>query len=186
MKLHTSAIITIIIMLSVVLSAVYFVWFSPAAQEKKLTELPDDNINKLSNSLQLTDLFDTPVSLKDFKGSVLVVNSWASWCPFCATELPNLEKLAAQYQSQSVAIIAINRAESKPQIESYLSTLPPLPNVLILQNSDDSYYKSSGGFSMPETVLYDQLGNVVVQIRGIFAVEDLQSRIDDLLQKNSP
>ncbi|MBR7618648.1 TlpA family protein disulfide reductase [Phenylobacterium sp. 20VBR1] len=49
-----------------------------------------------------------PVRLADFQGKVLVVNMWATWCGPCIIEMPTLAKLAAEYQGQPVAVVAVS------------------------------------------------------------------------------
>ncbi len=181
MKLDKASIITIVILLLVIAGAVYFVWFSNTAQEKKLDALPNDNFNKVVRSVNLTDLDDRPVSLADYQGSVIVVNTWASWCPFCTQELPDFETLASEYKEKGVVVIAINRAESKLQIQAYLNTLPSFSNTIVLQDVGDSYYKFIGGFSMPETVFYDTDGTVVVHKRGFMRLEEMRQQLETVL-----
>lgn len=177
MKLDKASLITIIVIAIVILGAAYFVWFSDTARERKLDALPTDNFNSIARAINLTDLDDNPVSLSDYRGSVLVVNTWASWCPFCVQELPDFQKLAAEYPEQDVVVLAINRAESKPQIKSYLNTITELNNLIILQDQSDTYYKHIGGFSMPETVFYDTDGNVVVHKRGFMKLDEMRTHV---------
>ena len=49
-----------------------------------------------------------PVRLADFKGKVVVVNMWATWCGPCVIEMPTLARLAAEYQGQPVAVVAVS------------------------------------------------------------------------------
>lgn len=49
-----------------------------------------------------------PVRLADFKGKVVVVNMWATWCGPCVIEMPTLAKLAAAYEGQPVAVVAVS------------------------------------------------------------------------------
>ncbi len=181
MKLDRTALTTIIIILIIIAGAAYYVWFSGAAEDRQMAALPTDNFNKAAQSINLTNLDDNPVELKDFRGKVLVANSWASWCPFCATELKDFESLASEYKDRGVVVLAINRAESKPQIQAYLNTLSNLDNLVILQDKEDSYYKFIGGFSMPETIFYDTKGNVVFHKRGFMKLEEMRSNIESTL-----
>jgi len=59
----------------------------------------------------LEDLDGNMVSLSDFRGQNLVINSWATWCPFCVTELPDFAALQKEFGDQ-IVVIAINRQES--------------------------------------------------------------------------
>lgn len=181
MNINKTTFITFTILLVLLSAAAYLVWFSPSAKERKISALPDDNFNKVSQSLELTDLNGTPVALKDFRGSTLVVNSWASWCPFCIQELPDFERLSQEFADANVKVLAVNRAESKVQIESYLRTLQSFESMLILQDTNDTLYRAMGGFSMPETVFYDTTGNVVFHKRGFMNYEEMKIHLNQAL-----
>jgi cytochrome c biogenesis protein CcmG, thiol:disulfide interchange protein DsbE len=56
----------------------------------------------------LTTLDGKDVSLSDFKGKIVVINVWATWCPPCVREIPRLVRLSEQYGDQGVVILGIN------------------------------------------------------------------------------
>ncbi|MFB3042767.1 MAG: TlpA family protein disulfide reductase, partial [Nitrososphaerales archaeon] len=62
------------------------------------------------------------VSLSDYRGKVVFVNFWATWCPFCVDEIPDLERAFEEYGGD-VAILGINRAESLQKQTGFLSDL---------------------------------------------------------------
>ena len=181
MKTDKASVGTIIIIILVIIGAAYYVWFSNSAKERQLDNLPADNFNKTLGTVTLTDLDDNPVSLSDFNGSVLAVNTWASWCPFCTQELPDFQTLASEYKDKNVIVIAVNRAESKPQIQAYLNTLPNMSDLQILQDKTDSYYKFIGGFSMPETIFYNTEGNVVTHKRGFMKLDEMRTLVEQAI-----
>jgi len=181
MKFDKSSIITISVILVIITGAAYYVWFSNAAQERKFETLPADNVNKAAKQVSLTNLNDNPVSLSEYQGSVLVANLWASWCPFCTQELKDFETVAGEYKDKGVVVVAINRAEPKLQLQSYLNTLMEFENLVILQDKNDTYYKFIGGFSMPETIFYDRAGNVVNHKRGYIKLEEMRTNLDSIL-----
>ncbi len=127
------------------------------------------------------DLNGDPVELSDFNGQVRVVNSWASWCPFCVEELPDLDRLAAEYADDDVVVIAINRQESATRAERFLNSISPLEHTLILLDRSDRFYEGIGGFTMPETVFYDTAGNVVVHKRGFMELPEMREHTETAL-----
>ncbi|MDC1205262.1 TlpA family protein disulfide reductase [Candidatus Pacebacteria bacterium] len=120
-----------------------------------------------------TDLQGNPFPLEEHKDKVRVVNAWASWCPFCVNELPDFITLSQEFKD--VAVIAINRKESNVLAQSFVAQFESLGNVVFVQDPEDSFYKSIGGFAMPETVFYDQEGNVSFHKRGFMTLEEMRS-----------
>lgn len=122
-----------------------------------------------------TDLEGNPFTFDTFTGQVQVVNSWASWCPFCTRELADFEQLAKEYKNQNVAVIAINRNETKERASAFLASAGEFPNVHFAIDLADAYYASIGGFSMPETVFYDTRGNIVIHKRGFMDIDEMRT-----------
>lgn len=128
-----------------------------------------------------TDLSGNPVPLTDRVGAVLVVNSWASWSPDSAVELPRLAAVAAEYEAEGVRVVAINRAEIKETAERFLRTVDAYDQVELVLDPDDHYYRSIGGYAMPETIFYDAAGEIVHHHRGVMREIDIRNYLDAAL-----
>jgi len=89
-----------------------------------------------ASDLKLLDLDDSEVSLADFKGKVVVVNFWATWCPPCRREMPSLERLYQQSKEQGIAVLAVNVAEDLETVFSFRGTIEPQPSFPILLDSN--------------------------------------------------
>lgn len=127
-----------------------------------------------------TDLAGNPVSLASYRGKVLVVNSWASWCPFCGTELQKLNTVAMEFSSEEVVFLAINRMETVERAERYMRQQPgTFDNLVLVLDHGDVFYRRVGGFSMPETLFYDSEGELVAHERGQLS----ESRIKELVSQ---
>jgi thiol-disulfide isomerase/thioredoxin len=113
-----------------------------------------------------TDLNGNPVSLDEYLGRILVVATWASWSPFSQPDLEMLNNLATEYNKEEVFFLAINRKESKEQAGRFLSTLPELNNIFIAIDPRDHFYTAVGGYAMPEVVIYNKTGDVILHARG--------------------
>lgn len=68
------------------------------------------------------------ITAADFKGKVVVMNLWATWCAPCKTEMPTLAKLAAEYAGKPVAVVAvsIDKPEQKAEAEAFIAKNAPL------------------------------------------------------------
>ena len=148
---------------------------SPSAQEQNA---PQGGGRELKD-LTLQDYEGNSVSLSDFKGTPIVVNAWAAWCPFCVKELPDLVTL--QQEFPEVVVIAIDRAESLERVKSYTDDLGITEDLVFLLDPADSFYKSIGGFSMPETVFVDKEGIIQDHKRGPMDVEEMKRRLETIL-----
>lgn len=131
-------------------------------------------------SLKLKDFSGKAVSFSNFKGRSLVINSWAAWCPFCRKELVDFAAAQKEF-GDKVTIIAVDRAESKETAKKYTDGLGVTNDLLFLLDPADSFYKSIGGFSMPETIFIDKDGNVKIHKRGPMELDEIRQKIAEIL-----
>lgn len=130
--------------------------------------------------LPYSDLLGNTVSLESQLGKVLVVTSWASWSPFSQGDLTMLSELAGEYSKEQVVFMAINRMESKDQAARFMATQSAYPNLLIVLDPDDQFYQKVGGYAMPEVVVFDRSGSIVLHERGVADREKIKSTLETL------
>ena len=70
--------------------------------------------------LSFVDLADRRGSLSDFRGQVVLVNLWATWCPPCLAEMPVLAAAARDHASQGLVVLALNQGESRPVVSDFV------------------------------------------------------------------
>ena len=128
------------------------------------------------------DVNGNPASLEAYRGSILIVNDWASWSPYAVEELPLLEKVAADYADKKVVVLAINRKEVRTQAERFLNSIPDIPHVKVIVDTDDFFYGATGGYAMPETLIYAADGSLVSHLRGVLKDDELRAQLDTLLE----
>jgi thiol-disulfide isomerase/thioredoxin len=127
----------------------------------------------------LNDLDSTLVESTDFIGNPHVINAWATWCPFCRKELADFAELQEEFPG--VPIIAINRGESIGQVKSYVKERGIEGQLVYLLDPSDSFYRSVGGFAMPETLFVQADGSVMLHKRGVMSKSDIREQIELLL-----
>lgn len=71
----------------------------------------------LAPDIQLTTLDGQTARLKDFRGSAVILNFWASWCPPCKAEMPALQQIHTQFQGKNLIVLGIN-ATSQDQLDT--------------------------------------------------------------------
>ena len=170
----------IIIVISIVVlvggGVVLFNTFSPGGASLTVQE---GFFNQLS-SLSFADYEGNTVSLKEFEGKPLVLNSWAVWCPFCRDELPDFAELQKEFGEQ-VTVIAIDRQEPLKKAKEYTDELGISNDMLFLLDSSDSFYKTIGGFSMPETIFLNGAGDIVVHKRGPMDLAEMREHTNKII-----
>ena len=113
-----------------------------------------------------TDIYGNPVALENFLGSAVVATTWASWSPFSASDLTKLSALAQEFSGQEVVFLGVNRKETKQRAQQYMATLEAFPDIKLVIDSEDKFYTMVGGYAMPETVVFNKVGEIVLHLRG--------------------
>jgi thiol-disulfide isomerase/thioredoxin len=108
--------------------------------------------------LALKDLDGRPHDLADYRGKVVVVNFWATWCAPCRDELPSLERLRDALRSRPFEVLAVNVAEGEPRVKRFLAEVPfRLPVLLDRDGDTQRAWKVRG---LPATFLLDREGSI--------------------------
>lgn len=95
--------------------------------------------------------------LQDFRGEVVMLNFWASWCGPCRQEMPLMDDLYAQYKDLGFTILAVNVDENRDEAHRFLDKVPVSYPILYDPQSDVSeQYEVQ---AMPTTVMIDRDGN---------------------------
>ncbi|MEX0917346.1 MAG: TlpA disulfide reductase family protein [Candidatus Paceibacterota bacterium] len=130
--------------------------------------------------ISLKDYEGNTVSLEEFRGRPLVINSWAVWCPFCREELPTFVELQKEF-GDGIIVIAIDRQEPLEKARGYTDGLGISDDMLFLLDSRDGFYKSIGGFSMPETIFVNSDGEIIVHKRGPMELREMREHVEKIL-----
>jgi peroxiredoxin len=106
----------------------------------------------------LPDTQGTEVSLRQFKGRVVYLDFWASWCSPCIDSFPWMEKMQQKYRDQGVVFLAVNVDRKRQDAEKFLSAHPvSFPVVYDSKGTVAKAYKLQG---MPSALLIDGSGNI--------------------------
>ncbi len=127
----------------------------------------------------LEDYNGNIVSTEDFSGKILVINSWAVWCPFCVKELEEFAQLQ-EFYGDEIAVIAIDRAESLQKTKEFTDSLGVTDRMTFLLDPRDTFYRDIGGFSMPETLFVDTEGNIIFHKRGPMDLRTMKKQIENV------
>jgi peroxiredoxin len=132
--------------------------FNPTGKPRLVKGVPAPNFT-------LPGLDGKMVSLNDYKGKVVLLNIWATWCPPCVDEMPSMEKLHQELKSEAFEILAVSidvlgAKEVIPFMKKHKLSFPALTDT---KGAIKSLYQTTG---VPESFIIDKDGIVVEKIMG--------------------
>ncbi|OJX45995.1 MAG: hypothetical protein BGO78_03675 [Chloroflexi bacterium 44-23] len=127
----------------------------------------------------LLDLHANEIHLSDYRGKIVLINSWASWCPPCMAEMPALEKFYQQNKGHNFEILAVNAGESQATAQNFVRRSGV--SFPILLDEDASTLTAMGINGYPTSILVGPDGNVLHIHIGLFFPEDLEKEISPFL-----
>ncbi len=140
--------------------------------------LPPNELTGAAPAFTLTNLDGKPVSLADFRGKVVVLDFWATWCPPCKREIPDFIDLQKEYGSRGVQIVGIALDElEKVQAFARQNGM----NYPVLLGSDEVSMKYGGIEGIPTTFIIDKSGTIVNKFEGFRPRHVFESEIKRLL-----
>lgn len=178
-----TGVVTVIVMVVVIVLCSFYFFLRDKSEVQKRNNTPAAAALLPEQDVQsFTDLQGKPITLASHFGTLIVVTSWASWCPQCIADLSRLGEVAQVYKDKEVVFLAVNRAEDKYTAERFLQTITLPVEVQIVLDPEDFYFKQSAGFAMPETILYGKDGTILLQQRGELRLDELKQNIDASLK----
>ena len=125
----------------------------------------------------------TPINLKPYKGKVVLVDFWASWCSSCRKSFPWLNKMQKQKAAQGLVIIGVNVDENAQDAAQFLKETPAtFQQIYDSTGSHANYYKVLG---MPSTLIFDRQGKLQHQHVGFKEnkITEYEQTIDQILNQ---
>jgi thiol-disulfide isomerase/thioredoxin len=134
-------------------------------------------------NFSLPDAGGKAVSLADFKGQVVLINFWASWCGPCREEMPLLDELSSRYAPLGFTMLGVNVEEDSSAAKGFLSGTPV--TFPILYDRENSVSQLYDVIAMPSTVIVDRAGQVRYIHHGYEAgnEHDYQNQIRALIRE---
>ncbi len=107
----------------------------------------------------LKDINGKEVKLEDYRGKIVFLNFWATWCQPCRAEMPSMEKLYTKFKDQNFIMLAVDYQESSRVVKEFSEKLSL--SYPILLDSDGTVGSKYGAFAIPVTYLIDQQGYLI-------------------------
>jgi thiol-disulfide isomerase/thioredoxin len=143
----------------------------------KSPEIPPPSV---VNQSELVDKDNGPVDFSEFKGKVVFVNNWASWCPPCVAEMPSIQKLKNEVNNPDLVFVMVSFDEEKEKAMAFMSR-KKLDFDVYFPGKKYPYATSS----IPATFLIDRSGKMIGNHVGMadYSDEEFVSQVKTLLAK---
>jgi len=134
----------------------------------------------------LTDLDRRQHGLGDYRGKVVLLNFWTSWCPPCIREMPALKRLSQAMADRPFALLAVNVAEGRGALQRFASLEEA--GIRLLRDADGSVAQDWGVEVYPTSVIVDGLGRRHATIVGEtdWDKKEHYDRLDTLIRNTTP
>ncbi|MEO1766240.1 TlpA disulfide reductase family protein [Thiobacter aerophilum] len=134
--------------------------------------------------LLLKDLDGKRHDLADYRGKVVLVNFWATWCPPCRAEMPSMQRLKTMMRDQPFAILAVDMAETEKEIRDFLKEFKDAPlDFTILLDPKGEAMKAWKVHVFPTSFLVDTEGKLRYGVAGSMEWDEVDpiAKIQSLL-----
>jgi peroxiredoxin len=141
-------------------------------------------VGTAAEDFRLVDLDGKQQSLSQYRGKVVLVNFWATWCKPCTTEMPAMQATYDKLREKGFVVLAVNELEDevkvREHIKQYGHTFP------VLLDRDNKVANQFGVFGLPVSVFIDEKGVVQEYIKGGLLTEQLILDAVARIQKPEP
>jgi peroxiredoxin len=143
----------------------------PAEQRK---DAPDFTLN---------DTQGRPVTLSGYKGKVVLLDFWATWCPACESEIPWYLEFAKKYQDKGLVVIGVSMDKDGLKVVQPYMQQKKMDYTVVL--GDDNLVPPFGLKTIPMTMLIDRGGQIAVAHTGVVDRDNFEGHIQELLKQGS-
>ena len=152
-----------------------FIIFSSISQSNEDVPLNNIAINEIPKSISpiiFEDFLGNKISLKEYRGKLVIINFWATWCAPCKKEMPSLDRLYQSSDFKNLEVLAVNMEEpNKEKTKKFFENLK-IQKLEIFFDYDLDFVKEFKLRGVPTTVLINKQGKEFARIIGEVNFED--------------
>ncbi len=153
----------------------------PEADTDEAVGMIPAQMDKPAPELDLVDLSGDSVSLDDLAGQVVFVNHWATWCPPCRAEMPELEAYYQAHREEGFTLVAINAGEPAEDVKPFVEELDLSFPVWV--DPQGEAMRAFGVSGLPTSFVIDGSGTIVQAWPGAVTLEQLEEHVTPLLSQ---
>jgi len=146
-----------------------------AAATLLLATMPNANLK-----FSFKDTEGKKVSLSDFKGKVIILDFWATWCVPCKAEIPGFNELQKRYGAQGLQIIGLSVDDPPSTARKYALEMKMNYPVLLAEGKEDILKAYDPIPSIPVSIIIDRQGRIVSRHLGIAAMDVFEKEVSAL------
>jgi len=137
-------------------------------------------------ALELEDMTGQVHRLADYRGKVVLVNFWATWCEPCRAEMPSIDGLRSSLEGKPFAVLAVNLAEPVSRIEKFMGMMPL--HFPLLRDRDGAVAKAWKARLLPASYLIGRDGRIRYVSYGEvdWTSAPVRARVEELLKEEAP
>jgi thiol-disulfide isomerase/thioredoxin len=135
--------------------------------------------------LSLRDTHGNTQDINKYRGKIVVLNFWATWCVPCQHEMPLLQEMQKKYKDKGVVVLgaSVDDEESQPLIQPFAEK-NKISFPLLVGATSDQMRQLQLGEAIPATAFFDADGNLIGRVLGELNKPDLQNRLEWMLGKH--
>ena len=127
------------------------------------------------DNFEASTLYDGDIALEDYRGDVVMLNFWATWCPPCRAEMPTIQAAYTQYQDQDFTVLAVNNQESRSTIVPFVDQLNL--NMPVILDPDGKLQREYNIQSYPTSIFLDHNGEIYATHNGLISATEIEGYI---------
>jgi cytochrome c biogenesis protein CcmG/thiol:disulfide interchange protein DsbE len=140
-------------------------------------------VNFSAPDLALKSITGEAESLADYRGQVVLVNNWATWCPPCKAEMPTLVAYHNKHAAQGFSVIAIEAGDPLDEVLQFASTYKM--NFPVWLDPDGEALKAFRNGTLPNSYVIDRTGTIRLAWTGEISMEMLEKYVTPLIEESN-
>jgi cytochrome c biogenesis protein CcmG/thiol:disulfide interchange protein DsbE len=174
-KLAVGALLAILLV-----AGLYYVnqrWISPLGRRN----MSRGGAHSLAPDFSVTDLSGRQLTLADYRGKVVLLNFWATWCGPCRVEIPGFVDLQSKYRDQGLVVIGISMDDDPAPVREFYQRYRM--NYPVAMGDDALADRFGGILGLPTTFVIQRDGHIYAKLMGLEDIETFEEAVKKLLEE---